>query len=296
MNKKFRSYFLFIIRIIVTFTILYILFKRADFNKIKEIFIHIKVIYYFFGGIFFLFFQFLASYRWKTICESWGAKERISFYYKIYLMGFSLNTAFPGIIGGDVLRTYLLTKGGLNWKKTGFSVFLDRGYGFLGILTLLAISLYFYGNFLPYKAYIFLSFISYGTLIFFFLGCAILTKLNLSEIFKPLTFPYNIKPFILGVFLQAVFVIQYIFLAHSLNLKLQTGYFFVIIPVVSFCSALPISISGWGIREGTLSYFLSLLHYPIEYGISLGILNYTLILIGALPGLFLYLKIKKTKK
>jgi hypothetical protein len=64
----------------------------------------------------------------------------------------------------------------------------------------------------------------------------------------------------------------------------------MIIPIVSFLSALPLSISGLGLREGTLSYFLHLLNYPIEYGLSLGLLAYSLILISAIPGIILYLK------
>jgi hypothetical protein len=90
--------------------------------------------------------------------------------------------------------------------------------------------------------------------------------------------------------------LQFVFLSKALHLNLKFFHLFVIIPVVSFLAGLPLSISGLGVREGTLSYFLSLLHYSLEYGISLGLLGYSLILISSLPGLYFYLRGKNLWK
>jgi uncharacterized membrane protein YbhN (UPF0104 family) len=294
--KKLKSYLFFFLRIFVTLSILYILFKKSDFEKLKNIFKSISIFYYILALLSFNTFQILIALRWKSICETWGFKTKYLFYLKSYLMGFSLNTVLPGIVGGDVLRTFLLTKEGLNWKKASLSVFYDRMFGLSGIFLILLLSLPLFGEFLPSRFYIFLIYLVYGVAVAAILANIIVIKYYSPEYLKPVIFPYNLKPLSLGFVIQNLFVLQFVFLSKALHLKLNPFYLFVIIPVVSFLAALPISISGLGVREGTLSYFLSLLHYSLEYGISLGLLGYSLILISALPGIYFYLRGKKSWK
>ncbi len=294
--KKFKSYFFLFLRIFITFSIFYILFKKTDFEKLKNIFKNISIFYYFLALLSFYTFQALIALRWKSICESWKFKTKYLFYLKTYLMGFSLNTVFPGIIGGDVLRTFLLTRAGLDWKKASLSVFFDRMFGLSGIFLILAWSLPAFGKFLPHNFYYFLTYLVYGVILGGILGNIIILKYYPPEYLKPVIFPYNIKPLLLGFVIQTFFVLQFVFLSKALHLNLKFYYLFVIIPVVSFLAALPLSISGLGVREGTLGYFLSFLHYSLEYGISLGLLGYSLILISALPGLYFYLREKNLWK
>lgn len=290
--KKLKSHLFFFLRIFITFSILYILFKKSDFEKLKDIFKNVSIPYYLLALLSFNTFQILIPFRWKSICETWGFKTKYFFYLKSYLMGFSLNTVFPGIVGGDLLRTFFLTRAGLNWKKASLSVFYDRLFGLSGIFLILIWTLPSFGKFLPYKFYTFLISLVYIVIFIAVLTNIIILKFYSPEYLKPLLFPYNIKPLFLGFIIQNLFVLQFIFLSKALHLNLKFIYLFVIIPVVSFLAALPISISGLGVREGTLSYFLSLLHYSLEYGISLGLLGYSLILISSLPGLYFYLKEK----
>lgn len=294
--KKFKSYLFLFLRIFITVSILYILFKKSDFNKLKNIFKEISFPYYLLALLSFNTFQVLVALRWKIICESWDFKTKYLFYLKTYLMGFSLNTIFPGIIGSDILRVLFLTKEGLNWKKASLSVFFDRIFGLSGIFLILVWSLPLFGNFLPSKFYYSLMYLVYGALLAGILANTIIRKYYSPEYLKPIFFPHNIKPLILGFTIQFLFVLQFIFLGKALHLNLKFIYFFVIIPIVSFLAALPLSISGLGIREGTLSYFLFLLHHSLEYGISLGLLGYSLILISSLPGLYFYLRGKNLWK
>ena len=211
-------------------------------------------------------------------------------------MGFTFNTAFPGIVGGDLLRVYYLTKAGLEWKKATFSVFLDRALGLAGILTLLVVFTFFFGGFLPVKLLWFVRILFLlgfaGFLIIFYYNLK-KTPRELLNPLKPLTF---LKAYLLGITIQLIFLGQFVFLGKALSLPVPLRYYLVIIPIVSFLSALPISISGLGVREGSLSFFFSLLNYPLEYGVSLGLLGYSLILFGSIPGLYFYLKEKREKQ
>ncbi len=294
--KKLKGYFFLLLRIGITAGILYFLLKKSDFQRLWEIFKHVAVGYYLIALVCFFGFQAFVALRWKLICKIWGFESNYSFYLKTYLMSFSLNTVMPGTVGGDFLRIVLLSKRGLQWKKASLSVFYDRFFGFLGIFFLLAGFVPIWGKFLPHKLYEFLLILNYGVIVG---GCLILLVFKnwfKNEYFKPVVFPYNLKPLFLGIVVQTLLVFEFFFLAKALHLKVKLLHFFVIIPVISFLSALPISISGLGVREGGLSYFLHLLNYSIEYGISIGFLAYSLILICAIPGLVIYLKEKKLWK
>ncbi|MFN3406712.1 MAG: lysylphosphatidylglycerol synthase transmembrane domain-containing protein [Caldimicrobium sp.] len=287
--KKIKKFLLLTLRFVISFGILFYLFRKSDWGELRKIFTKINFFYYFLALSCVIVFQSLVALRWKWICNQWKVKKNFFFFFRIYLTGFSLNTIFPGIIASDALRSYFLVKNGLEWKKATFSVVLDRIYGLLGILVILALFLPFKASFLPNKFKIFLFITSYTTLSGFLMLSFLIKKLSKNDIFLPLYFPFSLKPLLLGFLIQTFFVLQFLSLGYSLNLSLGTLYF-VIIPIISFLAALPLSISGLGVREGTLSYFLHLLGYPVEYGLSLGLLSYSLILISSLPGLLFYLK------
>jgi len=288
--KKIKSLFFLFLRFGVSFGILFYLFHKTDLQRLKTLFLQIKLPYYFLALLCVLTFQALVALRWKVICSSWGFRESFFFFFKAYLMGFSLNTVFPGIVAGDALRGLTLYKKGLDWKKTSFSVVLDRLLGLMGIILILTLSLRGPSDFLPQTFRFFLNLVVFMALIGFFLVSLYFTYFNKNETFKPLRFPQVLKPLSLGLIIQILFVFQFFFLGKALRLPLYASTYFVIIPVISFLAALPLSISGLGVREGTLSYFLHLMNYPVEYGVSIGLLAYSLILISALPGIFFYLK------
>jgi uncharacterized membrane protein YbhN (UPF0104 family) len=63
-------------------------------------------------------------------------------------------------------------------------------------------------------------------------------------------------------------------------------YFFVIaIPFVSIIAALPISINGFGVREGAFVYLFSTIHVPVATSLLLALLvDAQMLLFGLLGG------------
>lgn len=287
--KKIKKIFILLLRVSISFGLLFYLFRKSDFQKIRQIFLCMVPYHYFFSLFCVATFQALVALRWKKICESWNFSNTYFYFLKSYLMGFSLNAVFPGIVAGDTLRAYHLIKLGLDLKRAVFSVFLDRILGLCGILIILSISLPLMSDFLPYNLKNFLFLITYSSLFFFFLMIIFSRRVLNYDFFRPLMPPWVFIPLFLGLIIQILYVCQFIFLAFALKFDVDLSFFFIVIPIVSFLNALPISISGLGIREGTLSFFFALLNYPIEYGLSLGLLSYSLILISSLPGIVFYL-------
>jgi hypothetical protein len=58
----------------------------------------------------------------------------------------------------------------------------------------------------------------------------------------------------------------------------------VVWPVTSVLLTLPISLAGWGLREGVLVFFLTRQGLSVESALALSLLNGVTILLASLPG------------
>ena len=92
------------------------------------------------------------------------------------------------------------------------------------------------------------------------------------------------------------YILIYIISALSLNLTIDYFAFFVFSPIILFSMTLPISIGGWGVREGTALLVSFLLGLSASASISVSIIYGLLNLICSIPGLFLiFLSFKKSR-
>jgi len=60
-------------------------------------------------------------------------------------------------------------------------------------------------------------------------------------------------------------------LARGMELEVNPIFFLVIMPVVAFLAALPVTLGGWGVREGSMVAGLLLFGIPAEAGAALSI-------------------------
>ena len=95
---------------------------------------------------------------------------------------------------------------------------------------------------------------------------------------------------LLSFLIQITNVIVFYLIATSLNIGLPITYGFIIIPMILFVSALPISLAGWGIRENAMITGLSFISINSESALSISIAFGLLQLITGLPGLYLWLR------
>lgn len=60
-------------------------------------------------------------------------------------------------------------------------------------------------------------------------------------------------------------------LAAGMGLEVEPVFFLAVMPAIAFVSALPISIGGWGVREGAMVAGLSMFSIPPESAVALSI-------------------------
>jgi len=286
----------FLLKLAVSLTLLYYLFRRTDFSLLWQSFKGLSWSWFFISVVSFFLFQLISTFRWQKINFYLGFKKPFFYFCRVYFIGIYFNTFLPGLLGGDIVRVFYLVKAGAAKSVASFSVLYDRAFGLLGALFLLLIFIPLVGNFLPplaCKTLLLLSAGGLGVALLFTLSSRFLREKVSHELFQTLLavtpWPKFSVLFLLGLAVQVAYNIHLIFLARSLGIEPEWARFFLIIPLMGILASLPISLGGFGVREGTLSYFLELLGYPPELGIALGFLTYGVMLIGGTIGGFLYL-------
>ncbi|MBS82893.1 MAG: hypothetical protein CMD65_02030 [Gammaproteobacteria bacterium] len=247
----------------------------------------------------------ISAYRWVYISKFSNMNLSYSYSLKFYYISSFLNNILPGGIVGDIYRIYHSSekKAFFEIGKSFQSVFFERlsGQLVLFVTFIISLTIYFFIN-QKYVAFMYLFFlILISTLILkIFFGKKIknffsnnIIGQNFYRIFSGHIFWNHIFYSFLVVI---TYILIYIISALSLNLTIDYFAFFVFSPIILFSMTIPISIGGWGVREGTALLVSFLLGLSASASISVSIIYGLLNLICSFPGLFLILISSKKPK
>ena len=96
-----------------------------------------------------------------------------------------------------------------------------------------------------------------------------------------------------SVNLLSVLVFWFLFQAFSENVDILL--LFTIVPCLYLLLSLPISFGGWGLREATLMFILSLENIAPEISFTVSLFYGLLLMLPSLLGLYFFLKLKKNE-
>ncbi|WP_345991454.1 lysylphosphatidylglycerol synthase transmembrane domain-containing protein [Sulfurimonas sp. HSL-1716] len=301
-----------VLKLLITIAIFYYLFQYIDFYAL------ITVLSKSHGGdiLIALVFQmgstYLAAYRWRAISKLLVFDEPLSFYVNSYFKGSFFNQVLPSSIGGDAVRVLDLTSHGYDKKEAFYGVFVDRVVGLVGLLVLnLFSTIFFFGTFKDSFSYLIilisLAGISGFTLLFF------LNKIHFLQHYKFLNLFYRLANRLNSLYKNKTILLKHIgisvgvhlltlmaifAIALSIDVKLDFQIFLIAIPPVFLLMIVPLSLAGWGIREGAMVGILMLVYEDKTKILAISILYGLLLIISALPGSYFWIKgiSKKTKK
>jgi len=253
---------------------------------------------------------FISAKRWQIILKKKDINlkfgEAVAFYY----MGSFFNTIMPSSFGGDIIKAYKLGKT-TNAIHSFSSVMLDRISGLIGVAIIASISIIFFHSFLPLNVILVALFIISSFLFLFLL--AIKTRIPeraIDIIFSRWQKPRNFFNGVMEVFkgykgkemwayiillsliYHLMLVINNYILALSLNINIKFFYFLVFIPISQILVALPVSIQGFGVREGSYSMLFPVAGVTAVNAFSLGFLDQIVKVMTSIIGGVIYV-IKK---
>jgi uncharacterized membrane protein YbhN (UPF0104 family) len=207
--------------------------------------------------------------RWQVIVTACGGQLRLGSALRISFIAMFFNSVLPSTVGGDAARVVMLKRGGGGWAVAAYSVLIDRIIG-LTALALIVIAC------LPWtltlvteplaRAFLLLIgggaiagavvFIMIGMLRWPLLARFALTR-HLAEVSR---ITWRLCRDLRSVALvgAASFAVQLLTiatvwcLAQSVAASASFALLLFLIPPVLLITTVPVSIAGWGLREGSM--------------------------------------------
>lgn len=245
----------------------------------------------------------VAGYRWYLIMRSIGSRSNPLFFLQSYFKGTFFNQGLPTSIGGDAIRILDCTGSGHTTLDGFCGVFIDRFVGLAGLLLLNICALLFNHSILPGR--VFFPLLSILALLFAVLVILLFVRRiplfmnnrwlgfigQLSTRYRqvyatPASMGLQLG---LSVFIHLLAMTAFYVLGVNVGLAYPLNVYLVLVPPVVLLTILPISLAGWGVREGAMIGFFLLVGADYSRVLTFSVLYGLLALASSLPGLLVYL-------
>lgn len=301
-----------VLKLVVSLVILYFLFSQFNV-RIPEIVQNVLGWKYFFGAVFSSAFlvQVICTNRWKLFLSESGIQESMWTLWRINWISLFVGLIIPSSQGQDVIRMFYIEKRHPERHgKPGSTVLIERMIG-LGVLSLLSLIAYPFLDNPPTLA----SFLIIGVCLSGFCVIGLVVhpwffhlyserRIGIKAVDKAIAFIQSMHgaiiafPFRRVLFLSIILIgcfqflmvlsVDLIFRAYGIDIPYINHL--ALYPVIATLSLAPITIGGFGVREGFFVYFYGTLGVPPEVAISVSVMNYAvLILVPAVFGGMLFL-------
>ena len=247
----------------------------------------------------------LSAVRWHETVLALGLQSRLTSLVSTYFAGNFVGNVLPSTIGGDVLRVRRLGKATGNQAGSFASVMLERltGWVALPVLSLIGLSvnpgLRSLGAPTRLAAGVAIGTLGLLAVVLFlaahsrvggrlterddwrrFLGAIHLGLVEFRR--RPVA---AIRVMVAAFVYQFVLVVAAHMIANAIDFDFGFTAILAFVPIVTIVQVLPITIAGFGVREGMFVYFFHTgLGQPTQRALSLGLLLYGLTLVSSLFG------------
>lgn len=241
-----------------------------------------------------------ATARWRAVLLAFQQPMGWWPGWRIVMTGLFFNQVLPSSVGGDAVRMWQARSAGFNLRTSVNSVLIDRVIGLAAVFLITAFALPRLFEIIddPVLRWAFVIVVTgglsglAGLLIFRRLGRFLerwsLTRAlgALSDDFRSVVANQRIGTIVVGlsVLIQVAFALVAFLLARSLALPLTAIDCLALVPPVVLVMAVPISIAGWGVREGAMVVALGFVGIDNHDALALSVLLGAATICGALPG------------
>jgi uncharacterized membrane protein YbhN (UPF0104 family) len=256
---------------------------------------------------------FFLTLRWQQLVTQCGATLPFGLMLRFNMIGLFFNQTLPSSVGGDAMRIWLTGKR-TNWRIGTYSVFLDRVVGVVVLAGLVVVclpwTLQLVKNPLGRTALLAIGLGSIGAgLIFLSLSWKrlrilqhwLLTR-HLADAatiaMRVLRTPRTLAPILtVSILIHLMTVVAAWAAARSVGADLSLlNSLFLVLPVL-LVAIIPISIAGWGVREGAMVAAFAYAGLPQADGLIVSLLfGAASLVLGAVGGLIWVLGTERAKR
>lgn len=260
-----------------------------------------------------LFRAWLTGLRWSLVNPDLSGQLTRWHYFRYTMIGHTFNLVMPGALGGDFART-AITVGTVksNRAENVIAIIIDRFIGLLSILILgllavilapdLPIDTSFYGLFAVFLLIVITFVVITNSALINFLERKCCGQGRLGSLINRVLQAWKgslqyfkahknkvLLAFLLCLPIHTIAFISKYLLARSLGIDISFFSICLITSLVWLITAIPITISGAGIRELSMVYLFSLYDVAAEEATALSVYTYIISLMIGLFGVFFIL-------
>ncbi|NIM90247.1 MAG: flippase-like domain-containing protein [Candidatus Aminicenantes bacterium] len=311
MGKK-RNFLVFSLKFVVSFALIaYILIYRTSIKDILEALSGASLFWILISFSLHALGLLISAYRWQILIRAQGDSVPLGFLAKSYLVSSFFNNFLPTRIGGDVIRIWDGSRYSRSLVKSSAVIVVERLTGIIvlfvfaliaslirlemaqqipviwvsllvGILGLLLIALFFTPvskkllERIPDKG----IFQKIKPKVFTFRDTALIYRDKKAHFFKAMFW---------ALLLQINVILHYFLIGKALHLEIQLIDYFIFIPIIHLILIIPITISGFGLREGAYIEIFRFYGISASAAVSFSFIDVIFQLVVGLVGAVIYI-------
>jgi len=308
--KKTKPALILFMKLLVSAGLLTFFFTRIHVERFLGTLLAADFSYIAVALLVYLASQGVSAVRWMLLVRPLGFRTPFKDLLLYYLIGMFFNLFAPGTVGGDVSRVYYLARDQESVQAQGWStttvraavaVFMDRAIGMVVLIWLGAAGLFLFpGYAVPstLRSFTFLlalAFLLAGLLLPVFRrllpedGHTLVVKLRLALRSYHAHWRTIINVILLSLGIHLIQAWMHVAMGLALGIDVPFSYCIIAYPLVGAFAALPISLNGFGLREGGYLFLLGIIGINSEKGIAFGLLLFVIVAIDSLLGGIIFL-------
>jgi hypothetical protein len=297
----------FLLRLLVTVAILFFILRSIDAPQVWQTLTQASPSLLFAALLLQLGSSIVAAYRWQLVMHNLDFGQTFAFYWRSFFKGLFFNQGLPTSIGGDALRVLDVAGRGFRKRDALYAIVIDRvaGLGALLLLTLFACATN--PALLPENLY---------RLIFLLVAAGLLGLLGgyvagkhawfkpyprlamvqlLADRLHQAVSAHRLQLLVSSLLVPALALLGFFATGRALGLPYDAMTYFAIVPLALVLSIIPVSIAGWGVREGAMVGLFSLIGADKTAVLMMSLLYGIMLIVVSLPGLVVFLQGRRRK-
>ncbi len=309
---KRKSALIFALKFIFSFSIIaYLLIKIAPIKDIVNVVKGADLFWLILSFSLHAFGYLFSAVRWQILIKAQGDFVPLGFLAQSYLVASFFNNFLPTRFGGDIVRIWDGSRYSRSLLKSSAIVLVDRFTGIILLLFFAFIASLFRLDMAKQIPVVWVALIIglAGLLLVTLLftpvagwaldkipekGLLFKVKQKLLE-FKKVILIYKgkkaslLKALFWAFLLQVNVIVHYYLIGLALHLRIDLIDYFIFVPIVLLILAIPITINGLGLREGSYMEIFRFYGILSQTSISFGLIDWAFGFILGIAGGILYM-------
>ncbi|SDN06918.1 hypothetical protein SAMN04488514_12216 [Kriegella aquimaris] len=270
------------LKVVVSIALVYFIFTKINLQEIGAVLKRADPTYLVLALLLFTVSKIISAVRVNLYFHRIGIPLTQTANLKLAFLGMFYNLFFPGGIGGDAYKGYLLKKNfDIKTKRVVSVLVLDRLSGLLLLFIYACIlALLLKNDTLTPFNWLFVTAIVLSVTVFWFL----------NKKFFPYVLPIFWKSFGFSALVQLAQLVSVMMILKALGIAATTWAYLFIFLISSIVAVLPMTIGGIGSREVTFFYGASLLMLDENTSVTISMIFFLMTALVSLFGVYFHFK------